>query len=329
MGTRKSVVEGQRARTFIALSALLLISGGTVACDEGTYVAGGTVDYGYEYYYPTTYYYPADLAYSSYYWSDAWLYDDWYFSRAPQQAGGNTRRAVGDALRALARGETICPGQVDVTPKTSAPACEVQGTSAVRSGVTVVFSGCETSSGGTIDGTVDVTAMRSASEQICSPNTLVTLSHTTTLTDLTYTSASGERWVVPDQVDSGTNTYTYGQLPTNLSINSSGRFQVFAADGTLVSDHNHNGTRMVTYSAVDRSYSVSGLINTQDVKGGATANLTGTDIKRGPDCCYPTGGTLSVSRAGGTNPGSHLWTFGPECGQASFDGTAVTPPACP
>jgi hypothetical protein len=210
----------------------------------------------------------------------------------------------------------------------AAPACQSAGTTSSRSGATIVFSGCKTSAGGTLDGTIDLTANRTANEQTCSANTRITLSHTATISNLSYTAPGGNKVVIPEQTDTGTNSYTYGQLPTTLDLNSTGRVQVYAADGTLSADFNQNGTRTVTYTASSRSYAVSGTINVQDSRSSARATLVGSNVSRSTDCCHPVGGSVVVNRTGGSNPGEHTWTFGPTCGQASMDGAAVTPSTC-
>jgi hypothetical protein len=95
-----------RRQASFALCALLAATAGGVGCyDDDDYVDTGSVDYSYEYYYPYAYYYPADLTYSSYYWTDDWYYSDWYYSFA-QTVG--PRRVIGDMIRALARGEAVC-----------------------------------------------------------------------------------------------------------------------------------------------------------------------------------------------------------------------------
>lgn len=311
----------------VALSAVLVAAAGSGGCwwwDDD--VAAGSADYAYEYYYPYTYYYPANLSYSSMYWSDDYLYSDWYYAQSGSSE--TSRLGVGSFLRALARGEAVCPGQVTITPRMAPPPCLSPDTTSVRSGATIVFSGCQTAGGGRIDGTIDVQANRSASEQTCSSNTRITMSHTTTITDLTFTGPGGGRLVIPTQTDTGTNTYNYGELPAMVGVTSMGRLQVYAANGSLTADHSHNGTRNITYQASNKTYTVSGMINTQDARAGASASLVGSNITRTTDCCHPTSGRLVVTRTGGTNPGEHTWMFGATCGQMSLDGAEVTPPAC-
>jgi hypothetical protein len=231
-------------------------------------------------------------------------------------------------MRALARGEQVCVGQATITYRTAPAACQAPGATETRAGALIAFNGCQTAEGGRIDGTVDIQATRSANEQVCSENTLITLSHTTTITNLSYTAPDGSRVVVPSQMDTGTNTYRYGQLPEMVDINSNGQLQVYDAGGALKTDLRTNGTRAFTYSQPDRSYTVSGTVTANDLATGAAASLVGNNVTRTMNCCHPTGGTLNVNRTGGTSPGMHTWSFGPECGRATFDGTQIDLPAC-
>jgi hypothetical protein len=323
MGQHRRKVAVSKARTSLALSALLAaVAVGGCWWDDDYY------DAYYDYYYPYTYYYPVDVGYSSLYYSDYYYYDDWYWAGGTAAAVDASRTGVGGVLRALARGEQVCPGQVTVTPRTGTPACQAADMSAARSGATVVFSGCQTSGGGKLDGTVDVMATRSASEAVCTSNTRITVTHTTKISNLTYTTPAGQRIVVPEQTDTGTNSYTYGQFPVMVNLNSSGQLQVFGTDGTMTADMRHDGARTVSFNASDRTYSVSGSADVQDNRSAARASLTSRDIRRSTDCCHPVGGTLTVNRTGGENPGEHTWTFGPTCGQMAKDGSTITPPGC-
>ena len=314
------------SKALIALPLLLAAAGAGSCYWDDDYP--GTYDYSYEYYYPYTYYYPTDLAYSSVYYTDYWYYSDWYWLEEQKQ--DTMFSSVGNVIRALARGEAICPGQVTVTPKMSAAACTSADPNMnnVRSGATLVFTGCMLANGGRLDGTLDVQTMRTASEATCSETTRITLSHTSTITNLTYVAPGGMRLVIPNQTDTGTNSYDYGKLPTTFSIDSTGRVQVYATNGTLSADFNHNGTRTVTYTSTNRSYAITGRANVEDTRTGSRATLTGDMITRVSDCCVPIGGTLQVSRTGGSSPGEHTWSFGPSCGQLTLDGAQVSQPSC-
>ena len=127
-------------------------------------------------------YYPADVYYSGYAWTGGGFYYLEYSrpdstgsagstgtgtgaraarARAPAAAvAGPTTAAgdmtMGDVLRAMARGESVCPNQVTITPKMTPDACATDGTGMSRGGVTLVFNGCQIPSGSRFDGTIDV-----------------------------------------------------------------------------------------------------------------------------------------------------------------------------
>jgi hypothetical protein len=239
-------------------------------------------------------------------------------------AGATTvRGAVGQAIRNAALGGTACAGQVTVTPQSGTAVCG-QSTA----GVNIVFSGCQLSGGGTLDGTVNVQTTRSASDANCNASTSITIGYTSTITNLTYTGAGGAKIVIPNQMSTATLNFSFGQTPTTASIATNGEIQRFAGGGSMTSDRTYTGTQMFSaISLANQSYTVGGMMNITD-KAGGTATLTGTGLARENSCCKPTGGTLSVSRSGGSHSGSHSWTFTSTCGSAMLDGKTVTLPAC-
>lgn len=319
---RASILRGALAATFAAVI-------GAAGC--GTETTATTADYAYEDAYLYDYYYPADVAYAGAYGADAWDYAtfvDAALGYSGTSATAAQRLAIGGAVRALIRGQSMCPGQVTVTPKTAAPPCAGSGATAQRDGITIAFNGCQITGGGMVTGDFDVQSNRSASAQTCSSTTDISLGFTTTITNLTYTSPDGAKLVIPSQVDTTSMSYTFGTSPTVFSINSNGELQRFDTAGTMISDHTSSGTRTITLSPSSSSYTIDGTVNVTDKINGGTAVLTGTGITRTAGCCRPTGGTLTVSRTGGLHPGDHTWVFESTCGAATFDGTAVTLPAC-
>jgi len=301
-------------------------------CDDGT---TSTVAYTYDDPYLYSYYYPADLAYTGYYAADTWNYGLYYAApgAVPGSAGAATvinnsgRPSVGSTLRALIRGESVCPGQVTVTPKTAPPACSGSPLTSVKNGITVVFNGCQLSGGGKIDGTFDVQATKTASAPVCASDTMISLSYTTTATNLVYTSPEGARITI--QTDNGTASYVFGQNGTSTSFNTTGEAQFFNSSGTMVADLGYTGMRTLSFSTTNQTYTIDGTVNLQDkMTAGATATLAGTGIERSNGCCRPTAGTLTVTRVGGQAPGTHVWGFQSTCGTATRDGTTITLPAC-
>ncbi len=154
--TVPGVINGGQsgAARWALTAALALMGAASASCTDNTTTGYATTSYAYwdPYYY--SYYYPADLSYSGVYWADSWDYSAYYYSL--QSAATVSQGGVGAAIRALARGEQVCPGQVTVTPKMGTPACAAAGVTGGRTGVTVVFNGCQLSGGGTVSGTYDV-----------------------------------------------------------------------------------------------------------------------------------------------------------------------------
>jgi hypothetical protein len=302
--------------------------------------------------YAYDYYYPADVSYYGNYWVDSWYVDPFYYAPAHQAqtytvdagvadagvapvadagttADGGTSSgpisSVGLALRALARGDMVCPGQVTVTPKMG-QSCTLMGSPGqVRTGAMIAFNGCMLANGGRIDGTVDFGSTAMPSDNNCDANTIVNVSYTATYTNLAYTAPGGARIVISMQTDKGTYQRPATAGPTSIAITTNGSLQRYDASMALVANHNYNGSRNYTISRPNNvlTVTVNGALSVQDVAGGAAVNISGTGITRTADCCRPTAGTLTLMR-GDT---SASWMFGPTCGQATVNGSATTLPA--
>jgi hypothetical protein len=321
-------------RTACLAPAIMLVGAamGAGCGDNGT----TTVAYSYEDPYLYTYYYPADLAYTSYYATDSWNYAVYYSTPGAGPGSGaatvinNTvRPSLGSTLRAAIRGEAVCPGQVTVTPKSAPPACTGSGAASVRTGITVVFNGCQLSGGGKLDGTFDVSATKTASASVCASDTIISLNYNSTLTNLVYTSPEGARITIPNDTITGSATYPFGQNATSTSFNSNGEAQFFNTSGTMIADLGYGGMRTLTFSTANQTYTIDGVVNVQDkMTAGVSATLTGAGVQRSNSCCRPTAGTLTITRIGGQAPGTHVWAFQSTCGSVKLDGSTVTLPAC-
>jgi len=246
--------------------------------------------------------------------------------------GTSTSRltSIPDLIRALARGDTtVCPGHVTVTPKTAAPPCTGDVRTQVRAGVTIVFNGCQIPNDGTVDGTVDVTSTQTASTPDCNSGTIITVSHQATITNLSLTGSGGSKLVIPNQTDQGANSFTFGQTPATLVIESNGQIQLFGPNGTALADLGYQNNRTFTFAGSASSYRLDGTSHiTDNLRSGVTTDLTATGVTRVESCCRPVGGTLQIVRTGGAFPGTHNWTFNSTCGSATADGQTVTLPAC-
>ncbi len=238
-------------------------------------------------------------------------------------ASSTVRASVASVVEALARGEKVCPGQVTVTPKTTTPVCSGGTSSQELNGVTIVFNGCVVQ-GATIDGTFDVTANRTASEPTCSGSTTITLNFTSTLTNISISSGNG-KVMIPSQTTTGMTTYMFGGIPSSITFNETGELQLSGNAGS--GDLTYTGMHTVKING-SSGYTVDGTMTVKDKNGAATATVTTMGLTRGGGCCRPTGGSFTIDRTGGSNPGQATWTFGPSCGTAMRNNQTVMLPAC-
>jgi hypothetical protein len=286
-------------------AGLLLFVVGSAGCEDDA------EDVGYETAYAGDYTYPADVGYVG-----GFAGGGYYAAASSTVKATAVRGAVGQAIRDAALGSDICAGQVTVTPHDGALVC---GES--RSGVDIVFAGCELAAGGTLDGSVAVQLARSASNANCDSSTTIMIGYTSTISNLTYTTPAGGKVVIPSQTSTANVSYTFGQPPTSVTIMTNGEVQRVGNGGAMNSDRTFTGTHTLS-SISNNSYTLDGEVTVTDQSGG-TATLTGTGLTRDAGCCRPTGGTLTVLRTGGSQPGSHTWTFTPTCGSATLDGETV------
>jgi hypothetical protein len=345
---------------YVFAVAVVVGTAGAVTNFVGCGTSSGTVSYATTDPYVYTAYYPADVAYSSVYWTSDWAYAGLYATYPavvtttdggttttviPIDAGtkidagstsdagapsGGTITTAGDVIRALARGEAVCPGQITVTPKTAPPPCTGWPKTTTRAGVTIVFNGCQTPGGATLNGMIDVTSTKTASSATCQAATSITLSHTTTVTNLSYTNSSGGRLIIPSQTGSGMTTYTFNETPASVALSFKGELQLYPDGSTTInSDQNYMGNLTFTFGGSSASYTVNGgLTVTDNITAGVGATLTLTGLERVTTCCRPVGGTINIVQTSSTGPGNHLLTFGPSCGEAMIDGTTATLPTC-
>jgi hypothetical protein len=214
-----------------------------------------------------------------------------------------------------------------VTEKTATFACQgTSGTSQQRAGVNIMFNNCSVA-GGTISGTIEVMGTATASDPTCSATTTISLSHTTTITNLSIKVADGRMLTIPNQTDTGMTTFTFGQTPTKTDIKSNGELQIMDSSGAMQAYLTFMTDNAYTFSGA-QSYALDGTTKVQDKNGNATATITRQGLVRSQGCCRPTGGTVTIDRTGGALPGSANWSFGPSCGQIMRDGASVSMPTC-
>lgn len=314
----------RHALNFVIAGTALALTAGSIAGCEDDNGAVVSTNYAYDDAYLYSGYYPADVAYASSYWAYPYDLGGFYYF-ADDAAQTATHSGVAAAIKALARGEQVCPGQVTVSEKTSAVVCATNAAGA-RAGATITFNNCN-ANGGTINGSIDITGTATASDQTCSATTMISLSHTSTFTNLSFTTADGRKLLIPNQTNTGMTDFTFGQNPTMTTINANGELQLFDSSGSMQSDLSFMGDNTFTFSGT-QSYSVSGSTTVSDKTGNATATLTRQNLTRSGGCCRPTSGSISVNRTGGIAPGQADWSFGPSCGQVQRNGTTATMPSC-
>lgn len=298
---------------------------------------GTTTTASYSYYDPYAYYsyYPTDVYYSGYAWTDP--YSVYYYTAISSPLGttvvsgdggvGSHLQNAGDVIRALAQGQSVCPNQVTVTPRTAPDVCPAGGSATIRNGVTIAFNGCMLPDGGRVDGTYDVQATRTTSDPACGAGATISLSITTTVTNLSFVGAGGRKIVIPNETGTSSFSYVIGQAPQPTASTIEGRMQVFASDGSKLADNTFSGTSTTTPAQDRSSYSIDGTLTLQDqLAAGSTTTLTAAGLTRSSSCCRPIGGTLTLNRTGGANAGTHTFSFGPSCGATTFDDKAVTLP---
>ena len=307
----------------MAGAALALATTAIVGCDdEGTAVVSTSYAYDDPYLYSA--YYPADVAYASSYWAYPYALGGFYYfgDDAAQTA---THTGLAAAIKALARGEQVCPGQVTVAEKTSAVVCATNA-AAARAGATITFNNCN-ANGGVINGSIDITGTATASDQTCGGTTTIMVSHTSTFTNLSFATTDGRKIVIPNGTNTGMTDFTFGANPTMTTISSNGELQLFDTSGTMAADLTFMGDNTFSFSGTT-SYSVSGATTVSEKNGNASATLTKTNLTRSGGCCRPTSGSINVNRTGGIAPGTADWSFGPSCGQVERNGTTAQMPAC-
>jgi hypothetical protein len=276
----------------------------------------------YEDYYAYAYGYPADLAYADSYWVDDWYAPYYAYSSLDTRSKGTSNSdSPAGFLRNLSLGEDLCPGQISVTPTPGSAQCSnstAMTSNERRAGATMVFDGCALPSGGRLDGSLTIEGSQTFSDDICNNDTLVSVTYTSTSTNMSYTAPSGAKIVAPSLFRMGSYTRVLDGSPAAISVSSSGTLQRFASDGSLMVEATLSGTQNLTLDEEDPdSYRLDGTLKLTDTTNARAVTIAGDDVLRIAGCCRPTDGTITVrSSPGDTN----TWRFGPSCGDLSLNG---------
>lgn len=295
----------------MAAGLAMVITATFQGCDDGD-------DYydPYGYYYAYGYYYPSDMIYAMPVYTDYW-----YGYPYVLEKGTTNSLLPGETLRELGTGESVCPGQVTMTVDQIDAVCDLGGEGTIPVRAEIAFDGCELVDGGLLDGNLLIEATQAFSDVTCDTNTVVDVSFSSTITDLRYTSVSGAESVIPSLNITGSYTRTLGGPPSTLSASVDGRVERYDPDGELLMRITVRGTQTLTPALLaSAGYSVDGVLTFEDELESRTLQATANGLTRSDGCCRPTGGTVQVTGA----EGSDRWSFGPECGDISLNGATTT-----
>ena len=115
---------------------------------------------------------------------------------------------------------------------------------------------------------------------------------------------------------------------------------VAANAGTTIHDAQISGSRTVAFddggtamTPGDDSLTENGSLSIADSTTDAKIERTDADLSRKRDCCWPVGGSSTLSKGVLSDPTAvlvtHVFAFGPSCGDATEDGADVSLPSCP
>jgi hypothetical protein len=279
-------------------------------------------DYYYDPYGYYDYYYPSSYAYVDPYYM--YGYPGVYYQNV-----GSTTDAGSDlpalALRSLALGESVCPGQVTLTAERIPAPCGSGEGDTIPASTSIQLNGCELSGGGKLDGALKITATQTPSDTKCDAGTSIAVSYTSTTTNLVYTAPSGARVELPEVTRTGSFTRKLDTPPAVLTINSQGRIERYDEQGAALSKTTFSGSQTLTLSGANGGFHVDGALTLEDAVAARTASVTSTDLSRAEGCCYPTSGSVAVVHADGTDT---KWSFGPNCGDVMVNDHKVKTDEC-
>lgn len=209
--------------------------------------------------------------------------------------------------------------------------CQLEGFSREgRRGPPPTSPGSTTTSGGgatrspvTSEGTVDVVSTTTAQAE-CSDSTPIDVQQQATY-NIQHTREDGEITTISGTVTStASHSAASGPLGQSSTFDTT-RTRVDASGNTVDSVH-LLGTLQSSFSQSEdaRTHTSNGTLTVIEADG-THSTVTLTDVVRVPreTCDWPLSGSISRTADGG----GHVLVFGPECGQATLDGEAITLPS--
>jgi hypothetical protein len=173
---------------------------------------------------------------------------------------------------------------------------------------------------GLSSGTVDIVNTYTAAEDCTGA---VTQAQTVTF-EVSRTNAGGEVSTAKGTTSS-TSALVDGKPPQHKSTQADVTHTRADASGTVVKSIHLVGALSVAFSSDDPPVRTVDGAYTEEALDGTQASVALAGIIRPPRhvCPWPTGGTLTRTGADGT---AQVLAFGPECGDATLDGAAVSLP---
>lgn len=175
----------------------------------------------------------------------------------------------------------------------------------------------------TSEGKVDVVSTTTALAE-CSDSVQLDSQQQATF-DIKHTKEDGEITTISGTVTSS-DSHTLASGPLSQSSTFDTTRTRIDASGNVVDSVHLTGTLQSSFSDSEtaRTHTSNGSL-TMIQADGSSSTVTLTDVVRVPreTCDWPISGTISRSEDGG----GHVLVFGPECGQATLDGEAITLPS--
>jgi hypothetical protein len=301
----------QRARSLSLCGAVVAAAAG---CGSSGYYYYDPYAYSYGY----DYYYPADIAYANtYYADDMYSASGYVFASLERTMISAT---PGSTLRALASGESVCPGQVSVMTEPNSAPCSVGNEASLPAHTLIVFEDCEFSEQGKLDGALQIDASQTASDAECDADTVLDVHYSSMATDLSYTTPSGARVVLRRLTLTGDYARHLDALPAEVAVSVEGNLERYDEIGAMVLQATFSGSQSLVPLDAGQGYRLDGTLVMQDDADGQSVTVSSEGLTRTDACCHPTSGTLQVERA---KDDSDRWTFGPGCGELARDGESA------
>ena len=256
--------------------------------------------------------------------------------RGDKDTAPTARAELVVALEAIAADPSLCvSGSATLTPvgNQTSSCASIGNNGSYPGGATLQLNACTLAGGGMLNGTAAITVTRALSAgATCGPTASIDVTHQVSLTNLAYTSATGDVITYPTFSATVVSTHPIGAAPTLLTLTSlSGERTIHGPAGLLLQDHQLSGSGTVALSASPITRTINATITVVHELLHFTAQVVITNLVRVETCCKPVGGTVEItltSNTSGASIGPGTFTYGPSCGQVDLDGELLGVAEC-